>query len=357
VQSDLHQQGKKEGYRTTPHTPRHEQWSPAEEAEYNNLRDELVALQRRELELQGEDGTLLPDVTEADILAIEEQMAPIRGRLRELNPAPPPGVPDMPFKDSWIDLALKQHLMQVAEDPKLTGLAVATPRLQDDLWGTQRIQWKQHPEGGYNVEFTPQVGGKDVREHANLFDEQDLTPHPFHAQSVEDIIKNITERDGEIDPNKVWKRMTGAPEGIYEPRKVGMEVGYGEAMRNRLQKLLKPFGATVEEGTVPAPTRSTRELELMADYRKGEVIPRTIADVTNSHEAGVGEPILSFLKGTTIKDAEKVLNQLEKRSTTQEGIPAWIARLTPEQKQMIKEKGFPALLAILAAQQSTQQPE
>jgi hypothetical protein len=79
-----------------------------------------------------------------------------------------------------------------------------------------------------------------------------------------------------------------------------MDAFYDNLLPKRLEKLLKPFGATVERGSV-----NTGRLPAIGG--KG---PMQLTE------------------------------------------PAWIARLTPEQKKAIQEKGFPLLLAILAAEQA-----
>jgi hypothetical protein len=80
----------------------------------------------------------------------------------------------------------------------------------------------------------------------------------------------------------------------------GMTHFYDEVLPAKLQKLLEPFGGTVERGRIDTlPTGARRQ---------------------NNREL--------------------------------EGTEAWIAKLSPEMKQQIREKGFPMLLLLLAMKQA-----
>jgi hypothetical protein len=85
----------------------------------------------------------------------------------------------------------------------------------------------------------------------------------------------------------------------------GMTHFYDEVLPAKLQRLLEPFGGQVERSRIDTlPTGARRQ------------------------------------------------NNRELESTE-----AWIAKLSPEMKQQIREKGFPMLMLLLAMQQAEQQAE
>ena len=275
AQSDLHQLGAKEGY-SRPLTP-------DEQAELSRLQE------NNEPVVFGE---------EIDFDAIS--------RMDELRDIERTGVADLPFKDDWPDLAIKQQLIEAANDPTIEGIGFTGAKTQIDRWGTERLAWEPTGQGDFKVSFEPQVGGNaaggDMGEEAlrrGLIQNSNKT-----VSSLEDLRRLVG--GSEVKAEKAWKRMMAQPEGgIYQPRAEGMTHFYDEntgELRNRAAKIVKPFGGTVEPSEV---STSSQELNML------------------------GSPMFQ-----------------------RKPEPAWLSRLTPEMKAAMRERGFPlmSLAGPVAAQ-------
>lgn len=93
IQSDWHQQGRKQGYKIDP------------EVERNRLTAE-----RRELQDKFRRGEITADSPEF------RRIAEVTGQLQRSRPIP--GVPDAPFKTTWPELAMKRMIRKAAEEGK-----------------------------------------------------------------------------------------------------------------------------------------------------------------------------------------------------------------------------------------------
>lgn len=237
------------------------------------------------------------------------------------------GVPDLPFKDTWPDLGLKQMYWEAANDPDLAGIGFTGAKTQIERWGTERLAWEAAPGGGFKVSFEPQVGGNAAEGIDDMGAEalrRGLIKNSSETVSSVDDLKRLLG-GSEVKAEKAWKRMTAQPEGgIYQPRAEGMTHFYDETggeLRNRAAKIVKPFGGTVEAGTVNA---GKSDLEKMRLVYPGE------AD----------------------GDLLEMLRENPNRFTVKDTEPAWLSRLTPEMKAAMRERGFPlmSLAGPVAAQ-------
>jgi len=254
------------------------------------------------------------------------------------------GVPDVPFKDTWPDLALKQQLLDAAHRQDLDWLGLSGAQTHVDRYGTERLTWV--PEGrGFRVKWEPQVGGdalggdQDIGQAAlarGLIENTDAyveTPEQLDA---------LLGYGSDLKLEKAWKRIQASPEGgTYLPRKEGMEAFYDRALPAKLQRLLKPFGGTVERGAVPVQKDvvipNGREVFYVTDEEGARITPyyATEAAAENYIRTGnQGEWPEEFSMASMRRD-------LPTTQTVDE--PAWIARLSPEMKERIRQQGFPLM--------------
>ena len=137
---------------------------------------------------------------------------------------------------------------------------------------------------------------EDYEANPSLWLDDDIVDYSVAAP--EDLRRLIGSA---LDTDALWKKIQASPEGgqVF-PEWAARKHEYGTEFPNKLQKLLEPFGGTVERGRVDTlPTGARRQ-----------------------HN-----------------------RQLESTE-------AWIAKLSPEMKQQIREKGFPMLMLLLAMQQA-----
>jgi hypothetical protein len=115
-----------------------------------------------------------------------------------------------------------------------------------------------------------------------------------------------------------------------------------EQLPRTLEKLLSGFGGKVEKANLGI--KPNKHINYNPDMgRYGG-----FAEESGEWIGVNADPIVSLLPGADrYKMREDLINQLP-------DIQAFIARLTPEMKQQIKEKGFPMLLALLYANQGEQ---
>jgi hypothetical protein len=285
VQSDWHQKGKVVGYKTN--APR----VPTKAVQQDNGVWEVTDQEGRFFTNIQPYDVPADGATAADAL----EMAHRRNRPgNEHHVATDDRVPDAPFKDTWPDLALKQQLAELADDPKAEWLGFAGSKAQVDRYGTERLTWA--PDGdGWKVRWEPQVGGQ----HGDL----DLGEEAIRRGLIENASTRITSLDdlerliggSDVKAEKAWKRIQAQKDGgSYLPRKEGMETFYDELLPKRLEKLVKPFGGTVE--------------------------------------------------------------RLHVSTAAEDSAPGWIVRLTPEMKAKIKAAGLP-LAAIPFAVSHDQEPQ
>lgn len=213
------------------------------------------------------------------------------------------GVPDAPFKENWSDLSLKQALIDEANRSPDPGFLGATGgKTQINRWGTERLAWEPMGKTGYSqrptfrVSFEPQVGGNAAG--GNMGEEALRRGLIQNSLTTVHSLEELTQLLGgsEVKAEKAWKRMMAKPEGgLYQPRAEGMTEFYDKQLPAKLEKILKPFGGTVEQGKilgVPLERQHTGRGRIV-EYPQPE--------------------------------------------------PAWLARLTPEMKARILKEGLPLM--------------
>lgn len=192
--------------------------------------------------------------------------------------------PDAPFKDSYYELPLKQHLLEAANDPSLDWVGIGDAMTASQMEG-----------------HTKQLGGPGM--------------------------------------------------------KPGIEQYYDKKHPKALERLLKPFGGGVEYANLPTDDVVTAGMGVGGE---GNAPPGKVTGYRATRE---GANAMSFIppghpaQPGPLGPAEefKYLNNNVPEGRPVPGPGFWKTKtLTPEMKALIKERGFPAMALLLAAQQSQQ---
>ncbi len=320
VQSDWHQTGKQKGYqgqinpdwRIVPIS----EWEKAP----RGATEGFVVLDKDGNSALGVYGRNLPTRESAEQAAIKSG----EGR-----------VPDAPFKENWPDLALKQHLLDAAADPKAEWLGVSSADTQIQRWGSERLQWKPNQNQSdvlgrpaWEVTYESQVGGDALAGQgiadmgAEATARGHIKPETKLVTSEEQLANVIGDK---TKAAKAWKRMQGAPDGgSYLPRAEGFRQQYDQNLKNKLQSLVKPFGGTVE----PTP------------------VVRPKADINRDIDAVLARNPDAM----TAEESARYQALQRERNAAQKDQPviSWVVRLSPEMKAKILKSGLPLMALPLA---------
>ena len=299
IQSDWHEQGRDRGY-LLPQTEQdrlieeaHKKYGAAEAArlDYVHAHPEVIGANLG-------DHPELDSLWETRVLR-ETDLNNLRNKLKE-------GVPDAPFKQDWPNLALKQQLMEVVDDPNLEWMGWTPGKVQNDRYDlseqVSRLAFDQQADG------TGSFHAWD--KHGNQVVQKDLKS----PEELVDLIgKDAAQRlmNNKVDPSTASYSPPGGNsfELMGEDLSIGgqgMTDFYDRQLPDRLNKILGPFGGKVEQADLP-----------------------------------VGMQFKHGVATTTIDQVPAP-------------VKAWIARLSPEMKAQIKEKGLPLLMLLLAREMEGQ---
>lgn len=287
-------------------------------------------------------------------------------------------VPPFPWSDNYYELAFRRMVAIAAAEGK-EAISWATSATHVDRWGTERITWHkisgkddpllqsarirdgryemdwyamQEQEPGadlYLVSFEPQIGGRAAGvdlQQAGV--EQGLFSDKAHLEiatleTVEETLANMmnASRYSTWNPEyrklaaKTYNRMTkGDPEGVYMPRKEGLEYLYDVRLTNYAKKWAKKFGATVYD---PISYR---------DYDGGNTIVRYMMDITPEMVEGVSGGVSLFQKaqgGISWQGSRAIFHMFEARNSStflHEGVHNWMAMM----QHMIDRTGSDRLI-------------
>ena len=238
-------------------------------------------------------------------------------------------VPDLPFKENWPDLGLKQQLIETANDPNAEWMGFTGGKTQADRYDLSK-QISQIEADRYIVagENGWRVKADDMEGTSVPLPTHYLTDSQLADTFGKDMAKRIIERDG------------GVFEGLdLQVGGEGMDVFYDRKLPKRLEKIVKPFGGTVEQGAVGGRVQGPKYL--YTNPYDGEVVPSNtdFGDVIRRRPQPAGRD--------NLQGAVRSPNPLY-----QEQLPMWLSRLTPEMKAAMRERGFPlmSLAGPVAAQ-------
>jgi hypothetical protein len=248
IQSDWHQAGKQKGYTTPESTAQARRAAAARVAARQPALETIMKLD--DLGFDRPEQALdaialhpdfaqrwdLTDLPPEDLAALQgyHEAAQAHQTARALVTG---GVPDAPFKESWPDLALKQQLLEVAENPDLQWLGLSSGETQAARYDLSKqidaLTWRKNQDG--TISLTAQQGGDDILA-------KDVQP----AQLADTIGKEMADRI--LEDANTASTYTGLDLQVGGE---GMKAFYDELLPRRLEKLVKPLGGVVERGTIP----------------------------------------------------------------------------------------------------------
>jgi hypothetical protein len=250
IQSDWHQTGRKQGYKT--------KLSKEETAELKDLRKK---------ELDG-DGLLFSD--DAD-------------RLTELEKKIESGVPDAPFKTTWHELALKRAI-QLASEGGYDRIAFTTGKTQAERYDLSKqieeVYYKKNSDGTYKVEAV----GKDSRTYLG----ENYSPEQLEENIGKELTKKIVEDQGKNIERSDLKSLSGVDLQVGGE---GMKGFYDQILPKFLDKYAKKWDAKV--GMTEISTPNAMYKNMMGEDMKAQV---QYIDITPKMKESVltkGQPLFA----------------------------------------------------------------
>ena len=339
VQSDWHQQGAKEGYQDPS---KKVAWQEAEKAysaarrlkidEWDKLRDMADRLGNpNAADAPPELIQQLARWKEASRV-VDEADAVYREAGRHLG-----GVPDAPFKDTWPDLGLKQQLIEAANDPKAEWLGFTGGKTQADRYDlSKHIDALHYAKSGDGYWLAADLKNGGQHAFGNTIPADELADHVG-----KEMAERIIEGAGTARDAAGGKTLAGLDLQVGGE---GMRAFYDQKLPKRLEKIVKPFGGTVEPGKIPTSRVTNPREELIRSLQEND--PNGVwSDADNIAEFGAPA------SDGALEEAARTqgIPGLSHRAT--EGESMWMSRLTPEMKEAIK-RGVP-LMTVLAATSGT----
>ena len=286
VQSDWHQQGLKKGYRI-----------PGDRDRANNLLRQMDEIEREVGLVQASQ---------------DPRYRALGAELDTASTQNPSSVPDAPFKENWPDLGLKKQLIEAANDPKAEWMGFTGGKTQADRYDLSkqisRIEYEpiSDPAGTYELQ---------AYDHNNrlVLIEDEISLDRVEQLVGKEIAEKVKSGGGVVQDEggyRDWRTLSGLDLQVGGE---GMTAFYDQKLPKRLEKLVKPFGGTVEQGAVS---------------------PNSV-DWPN-----IAQRAMAMTGTTLLSPAEKP------------AVPMWLSRLTPEMKAAMRERGFPlmSLAGPVAAQ-------
>jgi len=208
IQSDWHQKGRKEGYRTKVDT-----------------KDLIRDLTTEDKQRLGVDKGVLAKVKDTWGYYPSKKEAEEYLQLTLGNN----GVPDAPFKKNWQELAMKRA-MQMAAEGGYDRVAFTTGNQQNARYSLSNFVNKVAYEKGDNGLYDVYANNRDGKE---IISKEDITLDEIEETFGKEMAKKISEDQGKAGDGtgyRNWKTFTG----------VDLEVG-GEGMKGFYDKILPDF--------------------------------------------------------------------------------------------------------------------
>jgi hypothetical protein len=249
VQSDWHQTGRDQGYKTKENL---ENW-------YN----------KNKLD------------TDPPFSSLNNEQISTIERNRNAGMGGDTGVPDAPMKDTWYQLALKRAI-QVAAEQGYDRIGLTTGARQAERFDLSKhidvLSASKNQDGTFNIQGFKDEGQRERGRRAPLVDESNVTAESLSGVVGKDLAKRIIDEGGG-DYSGIDLRVGGE----------GMKKYYDEIYPKFLDKYGKKWGAKVGETTVPTDRATIDGMPSM--YPNQE--PIRYIDITPEMKAGVskGQPL------------------------------------------------------------------
>lgn len=303
------------------------------------------------------------------------------------------GVPDAPFKESWPDLALKQQLLETAQNPAQHWLGLASGQTQAARYDLSKQVSK--------IEYDPIDKQLTAYDHdgervISQFSEPGDLPDYIGKEPADKLLAEVSKHDAArrwereqwsveedvdqpgrffiYDPNgELLYQYGGTPERYASMTEAnaridellddqqrsypelptlegldlqvggeGMKHFYDQLLPRRLEKILKPFGGTVERGAVPVTKKEWADIPGFgvtdqAGYQRGWWPTRAEAE----HYLANLPP---EMEGYVIPDESQIIPRVGGHEVERQvDEPAWFARLTPEIRNRLLKEGLPLM--------------
>lgn len=380
IQSDWHQKGKELGYLP----PGAQEALAKAKKQYDDLSTQIRNMVPEIRKAAATDfqnkynDTATSDVMDravrdhAELRALDNQRTAVLHEVQRLKHLTSGGVPDAPFKDAWPDLALKQQLLDVADSPEHEWIGFTGGKTQADRYDLSKQISKIH----YTM---------PSNEAAGTLEAWDLNGNQVMSKAVEP--KDLPDHIGKDAAHRLTSgdNAERLQAGIHaELKGENLQVGsegmlhfYDNLLPSRMNKLLKPVGGKVERGELPGKiTKADYGAEYNPEMGTHQIFdPNTIFDAPDEKFPGILDNAAVASVYPRTKDAMEslgvgnmprqqavesrvieLMQYLNSQNAKKEVNPIWMARLSPEIKKAIKEKGFPlmTLLSMMKAHESAQ---
>lgn len=328
VQSDWHQQGRREGYQKPAAPTDTSGWDVITENENHHTGQRDVRI----LDKDGDLVQLSSGTRRSDAEIIRDAAERIqRERSKE-------GLPNAPFKNDWHELAIKRMLRHAAENGydrmawvtgEQTGERYSLAKHVDELHYTHYEKGIEEPEQ-YAL-----VGMKDrIGVFSKVVEAKDLANYvgkEIAARIVRDEGKEV------IDP-----QVSGVTRPIKALSGVDLKIGdewakalYDRAIPNFLNKYAKKWGARVEDTQIGAKAPTIDDLQPIWKESHGTL-----------HTA-VNNVIAAMQEGKSFSDAMReygttqLLESLDKHKLGISNAPVHSINITPAMKKSVLKEGQP----------------
>ena len=292
-------------------------------------------------------------VTERQLQTAVDRVTELQAEQNVLSK--PRGIPDAPFKESWPDLALKQQLLDTAHHPDLSWLGFTRGQTQAERYDLSKQISKLtfEPHDGHDFSAGTLVahdlhGDEVLREHG-------LEPHQLdeyigkepadalrrkideHAQARDyERSQWSVEKDPDI-PNRFYIHDPNG-EPLYQHGGTLERYESPEEAHDRIDELLRD--AQMNYGR-ESPSLEGLDLQVGGEGMQSfydQLLPKRLQKILKPFGGTVERAQINTLPTGAIPQGNPSLEETS----------AWIARLTPEMKARILREGLP-LLAIPAA--------
>lgn len=256
-------------------------------------------------------------------------------------------LPDMPFKSTWPDLALKRMIREAAEKNydaiSWTPGKAQAERYPETLrqavseigWSSPGAGGRANPEGHKYVHAKPRTGGRALVFTVN---KDGIIVEASAAQAKGKEIEELFGKD-------MSKRIMSEAEGDIAAKDFvigghGMEAFYDQMLVNKANALGKKYGARVDVKYLPEVKKSDPIASIMAGYGVAkEQAAEILNDLGPAIRSGNKNKLLDEIESADIvpDSPELLANRLLGISSQ----PVMVMKLTPAMKRAALREGFP----------------
>jgi len=286
MQSDWHQEGRRQGYKD----PERMKQADALRPQKQKLQQEFDLLSKKMLDydMQFTETNGLQKASQDEVnrllrndpgyLELKNKSIKASNDISDLTKqitALTSGVPKGPFADNWHKLALKR-VMKYAADNGYTRVGFSKSQPQVNRWGTDVVAWDKTdvvdpklaeelgiPPTGWTVTATEQRGGRagnmaleDEARARGILQENRATTVQDRNQLyavVAKIGRGKTEQELQKLTDRIWKQMQEKDAGFVAPREAGMKKFYDEELEGALKKYANQFKGKYGQTTLDVP--------------------------------------------------------------------------------------------------------